>query len=52
MQNGQQIMFDDDSGAGSCSTITEYLAAGDYDAIVQGYNGAGVPAYVLEAIFQ
>jgi hypothetical protein len=51
MQNGQQVAYDDD-GNSPCSRVSEFLPAGDYDAVVQGYNGAGVPAYVIEATFQ
>jgi hypothetical protein len=27
------------------------IAAGDYEIVVQGHNGAAVPAYVLTASF-
>jgi hypothetical protein len=50
MQNGVQVAYDDD-GNGRCSRISESLAAGDYEVIVQGYSGAAVPAYVLTASF-
>jgi cysteine-rich repeat protein len=55
LRDGERAAFNDDLPFGDalrpCSGLTELFAAGTYEVLVDGFNGAAVEAYALSATF-